>query len=74
MHKSVRRMVGQPFEVGFEISSLPGGNYWITIDLGVGMRRRRCRNGQIGFHMSENDPLARRICCENQHQAMSKLV
>jgi hypothetical protein len=25
--------------VGFEISSLPGGNYWITIDLGVGMLR-----------------------------------
>ena len=25
--------------VGFEVSSLPGGNYWITIDLGVGMLR-----------------------------------
>ena len=25
--------------VGFDISSLPGGNYWITIDLGVGMLR-----------------------------------
>ena len=25
--------------VGFEVSSLPGGNYWITIDLGVGTLR-----------------------------------
>ena len=25
--------------VGLDISSLPGGNYWITIDLGVGMLR-----------------------------------